>query len=903
MQKPLQIFSSQRLPFKGQAFNVFVFITATGLLLPNLVFAQFDWFLNLIASLLLSIASLIGQLAILMIGLLVDIVQFNNFIDAPAVVKGWKIVRDVCNMFFIVILLLISFGSVFRIEEYQYKRILGKLLIMAVLINFSKMIAGFFIDIAQVIMLTFVNGFKEAASGNFINGFGIKEMFTLSTKSNTSGQAVQGLTSTEYLIAAALALATITITCVVVGVYLIVFLLRIIALWFLIIISPIAYALAAFPGEAKKYSSMWWDYFGKYASTGPILAFFLWLSLAVMQTSSTLGSDFKARESETGLSSIPSVGITQIGQSEVLLSFIINIMLLMGGLWMTQQLGVAGGKLAAAASNKIQNAGTAIAKSPLMAAKGLARSSYAQRLGYGGGIAVATAMAKMPVVGGLGAKWEGKLRKRRALRNQELTKDLAYVSEETAMKRAEMFHKKIKPIEEKKGWEKIKNFFPTIRKAIPLGEKSRARGLYMTQLASKTQDRLPKKAKELREQAELAGLEAKELKEKNKNIANNIVETDSRGNKYNYNELSAQLNLAQKERESAEEEEQMYSPNGKATQELNANLKHLSDIISHFKIIANDPGKSQTERNAAANQIAKAEAQILNLQSAYNSESQKVKNKADSARSTEQELRNLYNRAESRLPPDYKKNEDDIKNLENKEASLNKEARDIQVKFWDDLMNEVASQAKQKVTVENNDVYEDKDLGDFREQFLNTNPNLIPQDKPRVVTDKNTPALVNKKIFDEDEQRYRTRRIGVRALEDMSLANLSDTDLVMAHLADGIERLITSLKAQDLTIDKDGSVRDKETGRVITDDRQLFQIFKTAFQGLDSFRATQSPRKVGLMEEALGKLIDLMKTKASGGSVVGYEKIIDRITKFDSSIIYASLNNVFKIAATRSRLN
>jgi len=46
--------------------------------------------------------------------------------------------------------------------------------------------------------------------------------------------------------------------------------------------------------------------------------------------------------------------------------------LLLGGLWMTQQLGVAGGKLAAAASNKIQRAGTIIAKAPFKAARGLA---------------------------------------------------------------------------------------------------------------------------------------------------------------------------------------------------------------------------------------------------------------------------------------------------------------------------------------------------------------------------------------------------------------------------------------------------------------------------------------------------------------------------------------------------
>lgn len=372
MFKGIKEFMSKRLPLIGKALPVFAIILA-GLAWPHFAHADVGgWLATAIGDIFLWIAGLIGQLTITLIGLLVDIAQFNNFIDAPAVVKGWQIVRDVCNMFFIVILLLIAFGSVFRIEEYQYKRILGKLLIMAVLINFSKSIAGFFIDIAQVVMLTFVNGFKEAAAGNFVNGFKIREMFTFAA--NQGSSEITPNTS-EFMVAALLALITISITCIVVLIYVVVLLLRIIALWFLVIISPIAYALAAFPGDAKKYSSQWWDYFGKYATTGPILAFFLWLSLAVMQTTDTTSS-FSVRDSEGGFNLIsPSTTITQIGQSDVLLSFIINIILLMGGLWMTQQLGVAGGKLAGSASNKIQHVGAKIAKSPWSATKMMAKSA------------------------------------------------------------------------------------------------------------------------------------------------------------------------------------------------------------------------------------------------------------------------------------------------------------------------------------------------------------------------------------------------------------------------------------------------------------------------------------------------------------------------------------------------
>ena len=337
------------------------------LMMPMPAHAILGGFATFLADVLLWFAKFLGELVLTLIGILIEVAQYNDFINAPAVEKGWVIVRDVSNMFFIVILLLIAFGSVFRIEEYQYKKLLSKLLIMAVLVNFSKSITGLFIDISQVVMLTFVNGFKDAAAGNFITGFHLEELFQFAT----TGQAdLENTDTTAFLSAAALALISVIITFIVIVVYLLVFIVRIIALWFLTIISPIAYVLSAFPGDAKKYSSMWWDYFGKYATTGPILAFFLWLSLAVMQFESSALGDFQLQR--PGSLGIPGATITKIGQADTLLSFIVNVILLMGGLWMTQQLGVAGGGLAGKAFNKIQGAGAAIAKAPFKLVGGAA---------------------------------------------------------------------------------------------------------------------------------------------------------------------------------------------------------------------------------------------------------------------------------------------------------------------------------------------------------------------------------------------------------------------------------------------------------------------------------------------------------------------------------------------------
>jgi hypothetical protein len=124
-----------------------------------------NFFANQISKLLYEVVSLLGRLLVEVIQILVVIAQYNDFIKATAVVKGWVIVRDICNMFFIAVLLVIAFGTILHWETYRYNKLLGRLILMAFLINFSKFICGFFIDIFQVMMMTFVNAFAGVAAG------------------------------------------------------------------------------------------------------------------------------------------------------------------------------------------------------------------------------------------------------------------------------------------------------------------------------------------------------------------------------------------------------------------------------------------------------------------------------------------------------------------------------------------------------------------------------------------------------------------------------------------------------------------------------------------------------------------------------------------------------------------
>ena len=245
-----------------------------------------QWVLTPTCWLLFAIVKLLASVLIVIIQILIAVSSYNDFIKAPAVTEGWTIVRDVANMFFVVVLLIIAISTILGIETYNYKKLLPKLLLMAILINFSKMICGLLIDVSQIATMTFVNGYREAAAGNFVTAFGLDQLLKFSGGDPIRGEGEDKAGSLEIVAALILAFVLVVVAIAVTLGTILIFLIRIVMLWFLVVLSPIAYLASTFPGGAK-YSGQWWTEFTKYLIVSPAMAFFLWLSLTVMSTADT----------------------------------------------------------------------------------------------------------------------------------------------------------------------------------------------------------------------------------------------------------------------------------------------------------------------------------------------------------------------------------------------------------------------------------------------------------------------------------------------------------------------------------------------------------------------------------------------------------------------------------------
>ena len=302
--------------------------------------AQEGVIINIVSGLLSVIVGFLGWLITLLISAIIYIAQYNNYIDSPVVIRGWVIVRDVCNMFFILMVLVIAFGTILRIDNYAIKKSLPKLIIAAILINFSKTICGIAIDAASVVMLTFVNGFKDFGGPQLSQILGIEKMLSLAKDPNPSTAAVgingskAGVTGWDIVITYLFAFAYLLIVMVVLAAMLGVLVTRMIMLWIYIVLSPVIFI-------SSKVAGTWKASFVQYLVTGPVLAFFIWLSLSTLQSVTSNDPNNVSIGLLGGAVQQPIRGLeaSEISSTEFFIGYIVAIGLLIGGLIVAQKVG------------------------------------------------------------------------------------------------------------------------------------------------------------------------------------------------------------------------------------------------------------------------------------------------------------------------------------------------------------------------------------------------------------------------------------------------------------------------------------------------------------------------------------------------------------------------------------
>lgn len=276
------------------------------------------------------------------------VLQFTTFVDNDAVNTGWTIMRDFANMFFILVMLWISIVTILDLPQYQTQKLLAGVIMIAVLINFSRVIAFTVVDFSHIFLNAFLNAFKNT-QGQIDIAVYLGQALQINSMNvpTSSTAAIAGQASTSYGgIVATVLFHTLLLILILAALIAVVFLFiaRMIILWALVMLSPLAFIGRILPAKVKAQTwDKWWPALFSWSFVAPIYMFFIYITVKLAGPNGVLSLIQQSNQSSVlasgtaGANAIPFVNNMTVGNL-IVMAVVIGFLLL--GLKMS--LGIAG---------------------------------------------------------------------------------------------------------------------------------------------------------------------------------------------------------------------------------------------------------------------------------------------------------------------------------------------------------------------------------------------------------------------------------------------------------------------------------------------------------------------------------------------------------------------------------
>lgn len=338
---------------------------------------------NVIKALLLLFSSVVGLLIPVAASFVGMAMQINMDLLQPsanvAVSVGWDIFRVITNLGFVLGIIVIAVGTIVRSRSYRAQQILWRLIVAALLVNFSLVISGLILNVSDSLSKYFLASFgygqyqsqqydantlaKNGASGISYNaqdnqlmagvmadlvdytgaanvqspdknsGLSAKFLSYLSGAPIFMGLSwndISGGGSTKVTIGILLSLQLNLVLYVVILTTFIVLAGMIFIRYFyitvLLIISPIVWLMWIFP-FGQRWWREWWNHFIKWAFMLPLNLFFLWLALqmklGVQQVAMKMADNFSAGNASVGAVFTGTTSLSAVMGSLIAVAFII----------------------------------------------------------------------------------------------------------------------------------------------------------------------------------------------------------------------------------------------------------------------------------------------------------------------------------------------------------------------------------------------------------------------------------------------------------------------------------------------------------------------------------------------------------------------------------------------------
>ncbi len=355
--------------------------------------------------------------AILDSAIVVSIIKMKDFVGAAQGIDiAWSVLRDTVNIFFIFILLFSAISMILRLGKFNPKDILPKLIIAALLINFSMFFTKVIIDASNILTLELYKGAEVAGltkdpetkalelkgiSYVFMKHLGVQVFLDDGDSRNALQKFLGGILpiygdADDHRLTFKLLLGSIVvlITTFVFLSMAFMLILRLGILILLIVTSPIGFVGGLLP-QLSEQSKKWWDTLIGQAVFAPVLMLFILITVLIIGNE---GFQSIIKNSSGLIPTIEKVDIYLTNGVAILINYGIIIFLLITGLvtaksmsgkaasgltgWATKKAGgIAFGGVSAAGAYTFGRLGKNIADSDWTNSMKGSKNFWQQRLG------------------------------------------------------------------------------------------------------------------------------------------------------------------------------------------------------------------------------------------------------------------------------------------------------------------------------------------------------------------------------------------------------------------------------------------------------------------------------------------------------------------------------------------
>jgi len=386
---------------------------------------------------------------------------------ATPVYLGWRAARDFVNILFIFIILIIALALILQVQQYYSKQVLVKLVGVALFINFSFFLCQQIINFTNSAAIYFKDRVTGCSDETCSKNWNLSKIFVdeLNPQTMLNNYTVEvqipasdAATKAQYTElnktmketnpgAIAMIIATFGGIIIILTASFVLlaaagmFLLRLVMLWNLIILAPIAIMASILPITQQHFRS-WWSRFTREAFFAPSMMFMFYIEMSILKQGFL--RDFVANNAPSGTKVFGSPGATFTFNFYLIAIYILMMMLFIKALFVARSMSATGADAIWRGGKKAMKWGTGqYGKKPLYATgrgiRSFARSRVAPaaerittgegRIGkaFGGTIGKITGIraGARQIIKNERAATEAKTKKWEGLTNDEKAKELS----------------------------------------------------------------------------------------------------------------------------------------------------------------------------------------------------------------------------------------------------------------------------------------------------------------------------------------------------------------------------------------------------------------------------------------------------------------------------------------------